>query len=275
MIKQLVLLILLLNSALFGKNLNPMLLQIYKGDENLTGWVISEKFDGVRAIWDGANLRSRNGKIINAPKFWTENFPPFAIDGELWTKREDFENLYSIVADSKPGDEWKSVKFLIFDVPSVKGNLFSRLANLREFLDKNEVKNIEIIEQIPINSHKEVKKFLNSVLAKGGEGAVIRDPNSPYINGRSDKILKVKKFLDSECEVLQIYDGKGKFKGKMGSLLCRDIKSGVEFRLGSGFGDEIRSNPPKIGQILTYKFQNLTKNGKPRFPVFIRFKKEL
>ena len=154
MIKQLVLLILLLNSALFGKNLNPMLLQIYKGDKNLTGWVISEKFDGVRAIWDGANLRSRNGKIINAPKFWTENFPPFAIDGELWTKREDFENLYSIVADSKPSDEWRSVKFLIFDVPSVKGNLFSRLANLREFLDKNEVKNIEIIEQISINSHK-------------------------------------------------------------------------------------------------------------------------
>ena len=74
---------------------------------------------------------------------------------------------------------------------------------------------------------------------------------------------------------MQIYDGKGKFKGKMGSLLCRDIKSGVEFRLGSGFGDEIRANPPKIGQILTYKFQNLTKNGKPRFPVFIRFKKEL
>ena len=273
MIKRLILLVFSINLAFCQSN--PMLLQIYKGDENLTGWVISEKFDGIRAIWDGKNLRSRNGKIINAPSFWTTNFPPFAIDGELWTKREDFENLYSIVADSKPSDEWKSVKFLIFDVPSVKGNLFSRLANLREFLAKNEAKNIEIIEQIPINSHKEVNEFLNSVLAKGGEGAVVRDPNSPYINGRSDKILKVKKFLDSECEVLQIYKGKGKFKGKMGSVLCRDIKSKAEFRLGSGFSDEIRANPPKIGQILTYKFQNLTKNGKPRFPVFIRFKKEL
>ena len=105
--------------------------------------------------------------------------------------------------------------------------------------------------------------------------AKARDPKAPYIGGRTDKILKVKKFLDSECEVLQIYDGKGKFKGKMGSVLCQDIKTKVKFRLGSGFSDEIRSNPPKIGQILTYKFQNLTKNNKPRFHVFIRFKKEL
>ena len=114
MIKRLILLVFSINLAFCQSN--PMLLQIYKGDENLTGWVISEKFDGIRAIWDGKNLRSRNGKIINAPSFWTTNFPPFAIDGELWTKREDFENLYSIVADSKPSDEWKSVKFLIYHI---------------------------------------------------------------------------------------------------------------------------------------------------------------
>ena len=273
MIKRLIFLVLFLNFAFCETN--PMLLQIYKGDENLTGWVISEKFDGIRAIWDGKNLRSRNGKIINAPKSWLTNFPPFAIDGELWTKREDFENLYSIVADDEPSDEWKSVKFLIFDLPDTKGDLLQRLEILRKFLEKNKSKNIKIIEQIPINSHKEVDEFLNSVLSGGGEGAVVRDPKVAYIGGRSDRILKVKKFLDSECEVLQIYKGKGKFKDKMGSLLCRDIKSGAKFKLGSGFSDEIRANPPKIGQILTYKFQNLTNLGKPRFPVFIRFKKEL
>ena len=171
MLKRLILAAFLAVFAFCNDKTNPMLLNVYKGDENLTGWVISEKFDGVRAIWDGANLRSRNGKIINAPKFWTANFPPFAIDGELWSHREDFENLYSIVADTTPSDEWQKVKFMIFDVPNAKGDLFSRLANLREFLAKNGTKNIIIIEQIPINSHEEVSKFLNSVLAMGGEGA--------------------------------------------------------------------------------------------------------
>lgn len=59
---------LLLNAA--------MLLGVYK-DQNLSGWVMSEKYDGVRAIWDGKNLKSRNNLKFNQPSFWSADFPPF------------------------------------------------------------------------------------------------------------------------------------------------------------------------------------------------------
>ncbi|CZE47036.1 DNA ligase [Campylobacter geochelonis] len=266
-------LFLLLFSIVFAKDV--MLLNEFRGDENLSGWVMSEKYDGVRAIWDGKSLKSRNGNEIYAPAKWKENFPPFKIDGELFTKRGEFERVFSIVADKKPSDEWSGVKFMIFDVPDENGNLTQRLAVLKKFLDKNPNKNIVIIEQIPVKNTEHLNQFLDEILKNGGEGAVVRDPKAEYKSGRSDKILKVKKFHDSECKVLKIIAGKGKFKDKMGSVLCLDEKSGVEFRLGSGFSDKMRANPPKIGSIITYKYQNLTKNNKPRFPVFMRFKDEI
>ena len=52
---------------------------------------MSEKLDGIRAYWDGTHLISRGGKIIHAPEWFTKNYPLFEIDGELWTKREDFD----------------------------------------------------------------------------------------------------------------------------------------------------------------------------------------
>lgn len=109
-------------SILNGENL--MLLGEYKEGIDVKGWVVSEKYDGIRAVWDGKNLISRSGKKFNAPKFWLENFPNFKIDGELWTARNDFENLSSIVRDKIPDKEWNNVKFMIFDVPDAKGDLF-------------------------------------------------------------------------------------------------------------------------------------------------------
>ena len=73
----------------------------YKG-QSVGGWLASEKLDGVRAYWDGRNLLSRNGKILAAPGGWSAHFPPFALDGELYTARGEFEKIQSIVMDKMP-----------------------------------------------------------------------------------------------------------------------------------------------------------------------------
>lgn len=250
-------------------NSQVMLLGEYSG-ENLTGWVMSEKYDGVRAIWDGKRLLSRSGKIINAPKWWLANFPDFSIDGELWSARGEFEKITSIVNDLHPSDEWIKIKFMIFDLPDQNGDLFDRLGVLDRFLKNNPNKNIKIIEQIPISSNEAAFKFLDEVTSGGGEGIVVRNPKSKYESGRSKNILKLKKFKDAECMVVGINGGKGKFSGKMGSITCESLTDKIRFKIGSGFSDKERENPPKIGTIITYKFQNYTKNGKPRFPVFLR-----
>ena len=241
-----------------------MLLRVYK-KQNITGWVMSEKLDGIRAYWDGKHLYTKNGKIIHAPKWFLVQYPPFAIDGELWTKRGDFEHIASIVRDRTPGKEWKKIKHYIFDVPNAKGDLFTRLNKLKPYTNSI----IKIIPQIPIQSKKHLQKFFNAVIHNGGEGVVIRDPDSMYERKRSSTILKLKPFLDDECTVVGYTQGKGKLQGLVGALRCQ-LKNGKIIKIGSGLTLKERKNPPKIGDIVTFKYYSLTKNNLPRFPIFLR-----
>ncbi|MCD8213344.1 MAG: DNA ligase [Campylobacter sp.] len=246
-------------------------------DQNVSGWLMSEKFDGVRAYWDGRNLLSRNGKILNAPSEFTAYLPPFELDGELFSNRGEFEKIQSVVMDKTPDvNAWKEIKFYVFDVPGAQGGLLKRLEKLENFLLKNPAYQlrIKVIKQIIIKDNAEPDAFLNDVIKRGGEGVVVREPNVPYERNRSQNALKLKKFHDAECETIAINNGNGKYKNLMGSVTCKDLKSGKIFKIGSGFSDAVRANPPKIGEIITYKFQNLTANGLPRFPVFLRIRKD-
>jgi len=258
------LLFLLLPLFLWAEKPNLLLLKIYK-DQNITGWVMSEKLDGIRAYWNGKQLISRGGKRIYAPKWFTKNYPPFEIDGELWTKRGDFENISSIVRDKTPTKEWEVVKHYIFEVPNAKGGLFDRLKKLKPY----EGQTIKIIKQIPIKDKTHLKLFLEEIEQKDGEGLVVRDPNAPYINKRTSKALKVKTFQDAECKVLGYTKGKGKYKDVIGAIKCQ-LDNGIEFKIGTGLSDKARANPPKIGEMVTFQYQKFTKYGKPRFPVFLR-----
>ena len=259
----------------------------YKG-QNVGGWLASEKLDGVRAYWDGRDLLSRNGKILAAPEGWSAHFPPFALDGELYTARGEFEKIQSIVMDKTPSiAAWSEIKFHVFDVPEASGGLLERLSELEKFIVKNPQagQNLKIIKQVKIKNNAEFEAFAEAVIAKGGEGAVVREPNAPYERKRSKNALKYKKFKDAECEVTAINTGTGKYAGLMGSVTCKSLGAagsnpdeqtpgGVKFKIGSGFSDEERANPPKIGSIITYKYQNLTAKGLPRFPVFLRVRED-
>ena len=259
----------------------------YKG-QNVGGWLASEKLDGVRAYWDGRNLLSRNGKILAVPEGWSAHFPPFALDGELYTARGEFEKIQSIVMDKTPNEAaWSEVKFYVFDVPEAVGGLLERLSELEKFIAKNPQagQNLKIIKQVKVKDNAEFEAFAKHIVAKGGEGAVVREPNVPYERKRSKNALKYKKFKDAECEVTAINAGTGKYAGIMGSVTCKalsaagsnsdeQIASGVKFKIGSGFSDRDRANPPKIGSIVTYKYQNLTAKGLPRFPVFLRVRED-
>ncbi len=257
-------LFLLLSLTLFAEKPDLLLLKTYQ-DQNITGWVMSEKLDGIRAYWNGTHLISRGGKIIYAPKWFTKNYPPFEIDGELWTKRGDFENISSIVRDKKPGKEWEEIKHYIFEVPHAQGGLFDRLDKVKGYAGKT----IKIIEQIPIKDKSHLEVFLKEIEQKDGEGVVVRDPNAPYINKRTSKVLKVKTFQDAECKVVGYTKGKGKYKNVIGAIQCQ-LKNGTQFKIGTGLSDARRSNPPHIGEMVTFKYQKFTKYGKPRFPVFLR-----
>ncbi|MBS9778884.1 MAG: DNA ligase [Campylobacteraceae bacterium] len=254
-------------SFLYAKSPELLLLKSYK-DQNISGYLMSEKLDGIRAYWDGKNLLTRSGKKIHAPKWFTKLLPPFEIDGELWSRRGQFEYIQSIVMDKKPSKKWREITYNIFEVPNQKGSLMERLEVLKKYLKSHKLLHVKITKQITCKNKNHLEKFFKEVKNKGGEGVVLHDPKALYIAKRTSKALKYKDFLDDECEVVSYHKGKGKYEGMLGSFTCK-LKNGVTFKIGSGLIDKERRNPPAIGQMITFKYQGLTKYGKPRFPVFL------
>ena len=259
----------LLLSAVHAQKPEVFLLKTYDGTQDVVGWVMSEKLDGVRGIWDGERLLSRGGNELRAPKWFTRDFPPFALDGELWTRRGDFENIVSIVRRKTPDQRWAQVRYHVFEVPHQTGGLPERLAVLADYLQQHPTDHLQIIRQIKVSNADQLRAFLAQVNAGGGEGVVVRDPALPYRTGRLSSALKVKNYLDTECVVQKILPGKGKYTGKMGALQCR-MMDGKLIKIGSGFTDQIRAQPPALGSVITFKYYGLTNKGNPRFPVYLR-----
>ncbi|CAA6804378.1 MAG: DNA ligase (ATP) (EC [uncultured Sulfurovum sp.] len=229
---------------------------------------MSEKLDGVRAYWNGKALMSRNGKVFSAPDWFVKDLPPFEIDGELWTKRADFETVISIVNRQNPHDGWKHISYQIFEVPNQKGGLLERLNVLEKWLAKNPNKFINIIPQTVCKGSEHLKAVLDEVESKGAEGLVVRNPDALYVGKRSKNALKVKSFQDDECVVNGYTKGKGKFEGLVGALLCE--WQGRTLKIGSGLSLEDRKVPPLLDTNITFKYNGLTKYGNPKFPVFLR-----
>ena len=246
-----------------------MLLHTYN-NQAIEGWVMSEKLDGVRGYWDGKQLLTRQGQRLSPPAYFTKDFPPFAIDGELFSERNHFEEISSITKSFK-GDSWEKLKLYVFDVPDAEGNLFERLAKLKTYLLEHPTTYIDIIEQIPVRDKAHLYEFLNQIESLKGEGVVVRDPNAPYERKRSNRILKLKTTQDEKCTVIAHHKGKGQFENVMSALTCKNHRG--EFKIGSGFNLSERENPPPIGSVITYKYRGLTSRGKPRFATYWRERK--
>jgi DNA ligase-1 len=268
---NILLFILIFPCLVFANKPDLFLLKTYNDKQDVVGWVMSEKLDGIRGFWDGEKLISRGGVILNPPTYWTHNFPNFSIDGELWTKRSDFENISSIVRRKNADNRWQTVGFNIFEVPNQAGGILQRLQVLQDYLQENPSQVITVIKQIPVNSKQQLNRFLDKIIEQKGEGVVVRNPKTIYQVGRLSSALKVKKYQDDECIVLEILSGKGKYENKMGSLRCQ-LKNRSIVNIGSGFSDIERENPPKIGTQITFKYYGLTKQGNFKYPVFLRVK---
>lgn len=247
----------------------PLLLaESWDNATDLTDWWMSEKLDGVRAYWDGKQFLSRQGNLYHAPDWFIEGLPTVPLDGELWIDRKKFQRTVSIVRRQDKNDLWNEVRFLIFDAPAASGGFEERLAYLQDALAKGTAK---FAIQHP---HERCKNLgaLRAELARieslGGEGLMLRQPGSKYVAGRSATLLKVKSFHDAEATVVGHQAGAGRHKGRMGALLVR-LSDGTEFAVGTGFSDRERENPPGIGALVTFRYQELSEAGVPRFPSWV------
>lgn len=246
----------------------PLLLaHRWENDGDLAGWWMSEKLDGVRAYWNGTTFFSRLGNRYIAPDWFTEGLPDTPLDGELWVGRGQFQKTVSIVRRQDAGKQWEQVRFLIFDAPSREEVFEERLAYLQELFEAP-APYASTLEHQRCTGLDHMKSELERVEGLGGEGLMLRQPGSLYEEGRSTTLLKVKSFFDAEAKVVGHTAGRGRHKGRVGALEVV-TPGGVAFSVGTGLSDAEREDPPSVGSIVTYRYQELTDTGVPRFPSYI------
>lgn len=249
---------------------NLMLANVYHQGLDLKEYWVSEKYDGVRTLWDGKRFISRGGNIYHAPAWFIEGFPEQQLDGELWISRQSFELLVSTVRDKKPDDKaWERVKFMVFDMPEISASFDKRLEILNDLIAASNISWLKAVKQIKLNNHDELMQYLTKLTKLGAEGLMLHKGASMYRAKRSGDLLKVKPYEDSEALVINHIAGKGKYTNMLGAITV-ELKNGDTFKIGSGFSDAERRNPPKIGSIITFQFRGKTKNGIPRFATYLR-----
>ena len=157
----------------------PMLAKNWDKTMRPDGWWMSEKLDGVRAIWDGEHFRSRGGNIFHAPAWFKAGLPALPLDGELFVGRGKFNDAVSIVRSMTA--DWSPVKYLVFDVQA-DGPTEDRQ---RTLLSLQLPGHVLIVEQVLCQSSNALLNFERSILNGKGEGVMLRAPRSPYEFKRS------------------------------------------------------------------------------------------
>ena len=273
------------------------------------GWYSSEKYDGYRARYMGEEpekiFLSRQQKLFIAPEWFKEAMPDVNLDGELWVGRDNFQDM-GVVRQKKPDvDGWRTIKYVVYDLPDVQKPFSERLKLLKQIVRKNQARwnthrkklgepfssfpcPLVFTEQTKITSFKQLETIYQDIISKGGEGIMLKHPSSVYEDKRSNYMLKYKPSFDEEAIIIDYKEGKGKYKGMLGGFVCKplinkdtyhiiDKDEHHEFSI-SGMDDEVRENYKEshpIGTIISYEHSGKTKVGKPRFARYVRSRDDI
>lgn len=253
-----------------------MLANVYEqGEVDLSEYWISEKYDGIRAYWNGTDLLTRAGNVIRAPDWFVADWPMTALDGELWIGRGEFETLLATVRDEIPDSRaWRGVRFMVFDVPGSGEPFASRKLALDAIVASLAVPWVQAVKHWRVPDQTALQAQLDQIVAAGGEGLMLHRSSAFYHAQRSDDLLKLKRYEDAEAVVVAHVPGKGKYEGLLGALEVQR-PDGLRFRIGTGFSDEERRHPPAIGTSITYRYHGTTQKGVPKFASFLRAREEL
>lgn len=264
----------------------------------------SPKLDGIRCVIPHGVPVTRklkaipNTELVNKLREATARLP---FDGELMLPGGDFNDVQSAVM--KRDGDCSRVRFHVFDYIHPNEPFHKRHKLLKEVTSHHEM--IVRVPQVLIEAHDDLLEYEEEVLSQGYEGVMLRHPESPYKYGRSTLrehyLMKMKRFYDAEAEIIgfeermhntneQTRNELGKAKrssakaglvpaGTLGSFIVRDQVTTITFSIGTGMDDNLRASLWKkrdklIGQLVTYKYQERSKYGVPRFPVFKTIRKD-
>ncbi len=256
-----------------------MLANVYHPGVVLANYWVSEKYDGVRGFWDGEKLLTRGGERVMAPAWFTAGWPKTPMDGELWAGRGQFSKAVSTVRQQTPDESaWRGMRFMVFDLPAQPGPFTDRISALNGLVSQIDKPWVVAVTQYRVPDHAALRAQLKKTVRLGGEGLMLHRGDSLYKGLRNDDLLKVKTHEDAEARVVGHVAGKGKNAGRLGALLveipAEGGKPAQRFRLGTGFSDLQRQNPPPVGSLVTYRYRGLNDSGIPRFASFMRVRED-
>jgi DNA ligase-1 len=253
-----------------GAAISPMLARDAPPAPDPTGWLVSEKLDGVRALWDGAQLRFRSGDPIVAPAWFSAALPARPLDGELWLGRGGFEATVGAVRRARPDDSaWRRLSYALFDLPGDPRPFAQRAQALSVLAASLRQPFVEAVPQRTLPDAAALARELDAVVRAGGEGLMLHRAAALWRPGRSADLLKLKPWSDAEGVVVAHLPGRGRHAGRLGALQLR-LDDGRTFRLGTGFSDAEREAPPPVGSRVSFRHQGHTDDGLPRFASFWR-----
>ncbi len=263
-----------MNSS-WADNLKPpiQLATKYYSPEKINDYWVSEKLDGMRGYWTGTTLLSRQGNKINVPPWFTTNWPNIAMDGELWIGRGKFQATISCIKRKTIDHScWHDITFMLFDLPKNTARFTQRINAMEKLVKRHHSPYLNIITQFKVTTIKALDEKLIDIVNSDGEGLMLHHQNSNYTQGRNRRLMKLKHFQDAEAVVIEHIAGQGKYQGMLGAVVVKTPEN-INFKIGSGFTDRQRCNPPPVGSIITYKYTGKTLRGVPRFASFLRIRK--
>lgn len=247
-----------------------MLAKEYRDSIDTSLFMVTEKYDGVRAVWRDGQLKTRGGHKIHVPDWFLAALPDVDVEGELWLGYGRFDEVSGLARSHQPYNSlWNDIRFVLFDLPSSEQPFVARRHQLESLVSESSVQWLRAAKHLPISSKAELTDSLNAIVAKGGEGLMLNRLDAMYDAKRTNALLKLKPKFDAEAEVIGYQPGKGKYEGLMGSLIVKN-EQGRTFKIGSGFSLDERKEPPEIGQWITFAYSGHTSTGLPKFPRFLR-----
>lgn len=273
--------------------------------------MVSPKLDGIRAIVMGGVVMSRSMKPIRNREvqalFGRPEFEGF--DGELIlgspTDPDCFNHSTALMGEELREDvKHLEIQYFVFDLtPSIIDDeavaRHDKLLELKPSLPAN----IQIVPQVLVTSLDQLYTFEKECLDEGYEGVMVKSLDGKYKQGRSTLkqrlLTKVKRFQDSEAvvigyeekmtnigerEITELGYSKTSSKkadfipaGTLGALKVRDLETGIEFSIGSGYDDKTRDalweiKEELMGKIVKYKHFSVGVKEAPRFPTFLGFR---
>lgn len=259
----------------------PMLAQSFekRGHDIEFPCFCQPKLDGVRGIWFNNTLYSRNAKEfphLNHIKKSIRILNPhnLILDGELYSHTLTFQEVVGLVKKQTLSEtdikKMQQIEFIVYDYIS-DDDFKDRLKTLQKLFKSTDVPNVSLLETDVCEREEDVYEFLKKYEDAGYEGLILRNKKGPYVtNYRSENLQKLKSFQDAEFEIIGYTEGVGLEEGLI-IFICQ-TKTGHEFRVRPAMTHEERAKMFKkgksfIGKLLTVKFQTLTNDGIPRFPI--------